>query len=184
MNQTKDITNFFTHVISDNRLHPSHISIYIALFQCWSMKRFQNPFRICRSEVMELGKIRSFGTYHRCIKDLHSAGFIIYSPSFNPYKGSLVEIIDFDESEVSLGKTFLKQELSVEKNLFSEPEFSEVELYFNEKDLPSSQANQFYLFYDSQGWKLRNGKMMKSWHAAARNWISKERSITKTSKRK
>lgn len=53
---------------------------------------------------MGLGKIRSLGTYHRCIKELHLAGFILYSPSYDPYTGSLVEIIDFDEFETSINK--------------------------------------------------------------------------------
>ena len=175
MNQTKDIINFFEHVIKDNRLCPSHISIYVALFQCWSKSGFQNPFRICRSEVMKLGKVKSFGTYHRCIKELHLAGFIVYSPSYDAYKGSLVEIIDFDESEIFANTAFWEQELSVQKeNHFCIPEFYEVELYFKERDLLSIQANKFYSFYDSRNWKLSGGKLMNSWQAAARNWISKE----------
>ncbi|NML70783.1 hypothetical protein HHL23_13400 [Chryseobacterium sp. RP-3-3] len=179
MNQTKDIINFFEHVIKDKRLYPSHISIYVALFQCWSMNRFQSPFRICRAEVMELGKVRSLGTYHRCIKELHLAGFIIYSPSYDSYKGSLVEIIDFEESETSINKAFREQKLSVQKEShFSTPEFYEVELYFNERALPSALAYTFYSFYDSQSWKLSDGKLMNSWQAAARNWISKERKIS------
>ena len=104
MSQTKEIINFFAHVIKDNRLHPSHISIYVALFQCWSMNRLQSPFRIYRGEVMRLGKVKSLGTYHKCIKELHLAGFIMYSPSYDPYIGSLVDIVDFEESGISLHK--------------------------------------------------------------------------------
>ncbi|THV57545.1 hypothetical protein [Chryseobacterium candidae] len=175
MSQTKDIINFFAHVIKDNRLHPSHISIYVALFQCWSMNRFQSPFRVYRGEVMRLGKVKSLGTYHKCIKELHLAGFIMYSPSYDPYIGSLVDIVDFEESGSSVHKAFREQKLSVQKeSLFSAPEFHEVELYFNERDLPSVQAHEFYSFYDSQNWKLSDGKLMNSWQAAARNWISKE----------
>jgi hypothetical protein len=178
MNQTKDIINFFAHVIKDSRLYPSHISLYVALFQCWSMNRFQSPFRICRAEVMGLGKIRSLGTYHKCIKELHLAGFIMYSPSYDPYKGSLVEIIDFDEFETSINKASREQKLSVQKeSLFSTPELYEVEIYFNERDLPSAQAHQFYSLYNSKRWKLSDGKLMNSWQAAARSWISKERKI-------
>lgn len=175
MKQTKDIINFFEHVIKDHRLYPSHISIYVALFQCWSKSRFQNPFRIYRSEVMWLGKIKSFGTYHKCMKELHLAGLIIYSPSYDSYKGSLVEIIDFDKSEIFTNKELYEQKLSVQKEShFSIPEFYEVELYFKERDLLSTQANKFYSFYDSQDWKLNGGKLMNSWKAAARKWISKE----------
>ncbi|MDV3635149.1 hypothetical protein CMU84_08285 [Elizabethkingia anophelis] len=174
MNQNKDIINFFEHVIKDNRLYPSHISIYVALFQCWSKNKYQNPFRICRTEVMKLGKIKSFGTYHRCIKELHLAGFIIYSPSYDPYKGSLVEIIEFEQSETFIDKEFQEQELSVQQeNHFSVPKLFEVELYFNERDQSSAQAHQFYSFYDSQNWKLSGGKLMNCWQSAARSWISR-----------
>ncbi|WP_128572503.1 MULTISPECIES: hypothetical protein [unclassified Chryseobacterium] len=180
MNQTKDIISFFGHVIKDSRMYPSHISIYVALFQCWSMNRFQSPFRIYRGEVMRLGKVKSLGTYHRCIKELHLAGFIMYFPSYDPYKGSLVEIVDFDECETSINKAFPEQKLSVQKKiLFSVPTFYEVELYFNERDLPSAGAHEFYSFYDSQNWKLSEGKLMNSWQAAARNWISKEKKVAK-----
>ncbi|REC60138.1 hypothetical protein DRF65_22575 [Chryseobacterium pennae] len=178
MNQTKDIISFFAHVVKDSRLYPSHISLYVALFQCWSMNRFQSPFRICRTEVMGLGKIKSLGTYHRCIKELHLAGFIMYFPSYDPYKGSLIEIVDFDQPESLINKTFWEQKLSAQKeSLFSVPTFYEVELYFNERDLPSAQAHQFYSLYNSKRWKLRGGKLMNSWQAAARSWISKERKI-------
>ena len=103
------------------------------------------------------------------------AGFIVYSPSYDAYKGSLVEIIDFDESEIFANTAFWEQELSVQKeNHFCIPEFYEVELYFKERDLLSNQANKFYSFYDSRNWKLSGGKLMNSWQAAARNWISKE----------
>ncbi|WP_312903257.1 hypothetical protein, partial [Chryseobacterium taichungense] len=171
-----DIINFFAHVIKDNRLHPSHISIYVALFQCWSMNRFQSPFRISRAEVMQLGKVKSLGTYHKCIRELHLAGFIMYFPSYDPYKGSLIEIVDFDQPESLINKTFWEQELTIQKvSVFSAPKFYEVELYFNERDLPSAQAHEFYSFYDSQNWKLSDGKLMNSWQAAARNWISKEK---------
>ncbi|UCA61743.1 hypothetical protein KB553_09470 [Chryseobacterium rhizoplanae] len=102
------------------------------------------------------------------------AGFIMYSPSYDPYKGSLVEIIEFEQSETFIDKGFQEQELSVQKeNHFSVPKLFEVELYFNERDLPSAEAHQFYSFYDAQNWKLSGGKLMKCWQAAARRWISR-----------
>ena len=43
--------------IEDNRLNPSHISLYLALFQYWNLNRFSNPVSICRGEIMKLSKI-------------------------------------------------------------------------------------------------------------------------------
>lgn len=174
MKQTKNIISFFERVFEDDRLYPSHISLYVSLFQFWSMNRFQNPFRICREEVMNLSKIKSLATYHKCIRELHYAGFIIYSPNYNPYKGSLIEIIDFKNEKIDENKLFKNKKLLQQEEIcFSVPMFYEVELYFSERDLPSTEADQFYFFYQSKNWKLFNKKPMKCWEAAARNWISK-----------
>ena len=99
MNQTKNIIDFFERIIKDDRLLPSHISMYVSLFQLWSVNSFRNPFRINREDVMKVSKIKSLATYHKCIRELHQSGFIVYSPSYNAYRGSLIEMTDFD-SEV------------------------------------------------------------------------------------
>ena len=173
MKQIKNISSFFEWVIEDDRLYPSHISMYVSLFQFWSMNRFQNPFRICRKEVMKLSKIRSFATFHKCIKELHNAGLIIYSPSYNPYTGSLIEIIDFESEVKDKSKFFQNQKvLPKEETCFYVPMIDEVELYFTERGFSPGEANQFYSFYQSINWKLCNKKPMKCWQSAARNWIS------------
>lgn len=180
MKQSKNIISFFERVIEDDRLYPSHISMYVSLFQFWSMNRFQNPFRICREEVMKLSKIKSLATYHKCIRELHCAGFIIYSPSYNSYKGSLIEIIDFENEEKGKNKLFQNQKLlPKEETCFSVPMIDEVKLYFTERDLLPAEADQFYFFYQSINWKLCNKKPMKCWQAAARNWISNYKSRTR-----
>lgn len=180
MKKTRNIIGFFERVIGDNRLHPFHISMYISLFQLWSMNRFQNPFRIYRREVMKLSKISSLATYYKCIKELHCAGFIIYSPSYNSYKGSLIEIFDFENEEIDENKLFQNQKLLQQEEIcFTVPMFNEVELYFKERDFCSVEAHQFYSFYQSKNWKLCNKKSMKCWQAAARNWILKVKKINK-----
>lgn len=94
MNYIKHLTAFFEKVSQDYELNPTHISLYMAFFQSWNYNRFQNPIAICRSEMMRVSKIASFATYHKCIKDLDAKGYIKYEPSYNPFKGSLVHIID------------------------------------------------------------------------------------------
>lgn len=173
MNQTKNIIDFFEHLIKDDRLLPSHISMYVSLFQLWSFNSFRNPFRINREDVMKVSKIKSLATYHKCIRELHQAGFIIYSPSYNAHRGSLIEITDFD-SEAIFDSTLIQEQkaFSGTENCFTAPMFCAVELYFNERDFPSAEASRFYSFYQSRNWLLYNSKLMTSWEAAARNWIS------------
>ena len=172
MNESKNIVIFFERVVKDDRLYPSHISIYFALFQLWSSYHFQNSFRICREEVMKLSKIKSIATYHKCIRDLCDAGFIIYLPSYDPYKGSLIEIKDFESRNVEKNESFSNRKLLlIVDNLFSKPTQYEVELYFTERSVKCQEADEFYCFYQSLNWKLSNDKPMKCWRSAARNWI-------------
>ncbi len=98
MNYIKHLTGFFDKVINDNTLNPTHISLYIALFQFWNCNRFRNPISISRDEVMWISKISSKATYHKCLKNLHALGYIKYEPSYNPYKGSLVHLFNFSEN--------------------------------------------------------------------------------------
>ena len=60
----------FIQFSKNNRLNPTHISLYIALFQVWNKNRFPVEFYFIRDEVMSFSKIGSKTTYHRCIRDL------------------------------------------------------------------------------------------------------------------
>ena len=46
---------------------------------------------------MRLSKIGSANTYTRCLKQLDEWGYIQYLPSYNPLKGSLVNLYNFDK---------------------------------------------------------------------------------------
>src|SRR5690606_32847252 len=97
MNYIKHLTGFFERVVKDKTLNPTHISLYVALIQFWNFNRFKNPISISRDEVMRISKISSKATYHKCLKNLHSLGYIDYQPSFNPFKGSQVFMLNFSE---------------------------------------------------------------------------------------
>jgi hypothetical protein len=97
MNYIKHLTGFFDRIIQDRNLNPTHISLYIALFQFWNVNRFQNPISITRDEVMRISKICSKATYHKCMRELNEKGYIKYEPSFNPFKGSMVILFNFSE---------------------------------------------------------------------------------------
>lgn len=99
MNHIKHITSFFDRTLKDKNINPTHISLYLTLFHFWNINRFQNPINITRGEVMQISKICSTATYHKCIRELNEKGFLTYNPSFNPYKGSRVCIIDFSNNE-------------------------------------------------------------------------------------
>lgn len=228
MNYIRHLTGFFEKIQQDDRLNPTHISLYIALFQFWNLNHFQNPISISRNEMMRLSKISAYGTYHKCIKQLQEFGYIVYLPSFNPFKGSLVHLYNFDEqaiqkmdgesikkqttNEQDLNNSHIKINTGIEQALkpsinninflnkkhsvhekesgFSASEekkvteysyanrevkippiFSEVKLYFEEKDFPLEQAEKFFNHYESNGWLIGGKIKMRNWQAAARNWM-------------
>lgn len=81
----------------DDRLSPYHLSVYNALFMLWNECGFADKLSINRNDVMRLSKIGNQNTYTKVLKQLHDYGYIVYEPSFNPLKGSLVTIIRCDK---------------------------------------------------------------------------------------
>lgn len=104
MNYIKHLTGFFDKVANDRMLNPTHVSLYMSLFQFWNYNRFKNPISISRDEIMRISKISSKATYHKCLKALHSQGYIKYEPSYNPFKGSHVFLFNFSDDLKPLPK--------------------------------------------------------------------------------
>jgi len=92
MNYIKILNAAFEKFFFDDRLNPTHISLYMALFQEWNSSRFADEFYVNRRELMRVAKIGSKSTYHRCVKELDTWGYLFYLPSKNPYKGSMIKM--------------------------------------------------------------------------------------------
>lgn len=92
MNYIKLLNAAFEKFYFDDRLNPTHISLYMALFQEWNSSRFMDEFYVNRRELMRAAKIGSKSTYHRCIVDLDAWQYLSYFPSNNPYKGSKIKM--------------------------------------------------------------------------------------------
>ncbi|WP_435048683.1 hypothetical protein [Formosa sp. S-31] len=98
MNYIKHLNAVFALFAKDGRLNPTHISLYIALFQLWNLYHFPKEFYINRQEVMSLAKIGSKSTYHRSIKALSLWSYLVYHPSKNKFKGSQIMMFKFGTS--------------------------------------------------------------------------------------
>jgi hypothetical protein len=85
-----EILGFFEAIRGDTRIGPIHISLYMAIIQKWNMCNYCNPVRIYRQELMQLAKIYSLTTYHRCIRELNEFGYIHYKPSCSSFRGNLI----------------------------------------------------------------------------------------------
>ena len=135
MNYIKHLSGFFDKVANDKTLNPTHVSLYMSLFQFWNCNRFKNPISISRNEVMRISKISSKATYHKCLKNLHTLGYINYEPSHNPFKGSHVYLFNFSEEL----KPMLKKDRNLSSN--SEPVFGLVKEQVMDKHYTSTETS-------------------------------------------
>jgi hypothetical protein len=204
VNYIKHLNGVFIQFSKDNRLNPTHISLYVALFQIWNNNRFVEEFYINREEVMRFSKIGSKSTYHRCIKDLSYWKYIIYYPSHNPYKGSKikmfkfetstgqVEVHSFPENEtsngqalVSINKHIQTKENNKNINKLDQPKNEkEVVVFFEKEKWPIIEAQKFFNHYQGIGWKVGGKTKIVNWQATAKNWMIKSEEIKTKEKQK
>lgn len=249
MNYIRHLAGFFDRVAKDDRLGPLHVSMYVSLFQFWNASRFKNPISISRSELMRVSKISAKATYHKCIKELNNYGYLRYEPSFNPIRGSLVYLFNFEtgvepleershtkikpsssqveepyinntniinsklakeqaheisidefekysdnssgEFHVTKSKKIVTHENTSSNFDGANPQekkkncakrkredpvplpesFEEVKAFFADQKSTAIEAEKFYNYFQSNGWKVGGRAPMKDWQAAARNWL-------------
>ena len=102
MNYIRHLNTFFTLVRHDNDLTAAHVSLYMAIFQCWNINRFKNPFPIQRTNMMQLSKIGSKNTYHRCMKELHAVGYIKLHVQASKFQPISISVHRLDKLEVKV----------------------------------------------------------------------------------
>jgi hypothetical protein len=87
-----DLAIFYQKIRADERILPSHASLFLALYWQWMGSNFANSIHVYRKELMVMARINSVVTYHKCIRELHAYGYIVYKPTYDYYKGSEVFI--------------------------------------------------------------------------------------------
>lgn len=80
---------------SDHRVGPHHVSVYMALFQEWCINDLKNPFYITPVNLRQVAKVGRT-TYHKCMRELHEYGYILYTPSYSPALKSMVHLVELD----------------------------------------------------------------------------------------
>ena len=197
MNYIKHLNGVFQQFSKDSRLNPTHISLYIGLFQLWNYNRFPEEFYINRAEIMKFSKIGSNTTYHRCIRELSNWKYIIYSPSHNPFKGSKVKLFNFSTSDkqemyldypingqalvsnININKhniNFIKLEAISKEKLILE--------FFKKENWPKLEAEKFYNHYQGIGWKVGGKTKIVDWQATAKSWMLKTEEMKLTQRGK
>ena len=86
-----------------------------------------------------------------------------------------------------LSKTEARTESSSSRRTKSEisipPSIDEVKEFFLESESTSKEAENFFNYFESNGWLVGGKAKMKNWKAAARNWISRSSNFKKTEKK-
>lgn len=86
------VDHFLKRAANDHRLLPSHISLFMAMFYYSPDEEPQSFFKVSRKKLMHFSRIKSVATYHKCIRELVAYGYIIYQPSYDPYRASMVSL--------------------------------------------------------------------------------------------
>jgi hypothetical protein len=70
----------------------------------------------------------------------------------------------------------------ISKADFSPPDIDSIQTFFLEKKSSEIEANKFFNYFQSNGWKVGGKTPMQDWKAAARNWMLNAPTFTKSLK--
>lgn len=191
MNYISHLNKILNLFVKDLNLNPTHISLYMALFREWNSNHFSQEFIVKRKLIMDAAKIGSKTTYHRCINDLHNSRYIIYDPSNNPHKGTVVQMARFSSgtvpkpiqqptpdvlnsepySPVNVPVTIYKHINDKEGRPLNE---HEVIKFFKERGQIPAQGLKFFRHYESNQWMTSKKELIKDWKSLAETWILNE----------
>lgn len=90
--EASQLSHFFNRIQADPRISVTHIGIYAALIRYRQQNGAENSFSVFARQIMQIAKISSSSTYHKCIRELYDYGYIGYEPSFNKTKGSRISL--------------------------------------------------------------------------------------------
>jgi hypothetical protein len=166
---------------NDERIKQGHITLYLAFFQLWNRKFFEDILTINRELIMERAKFKSKTTYHNHLRDLDAWGYIKYYPSYHPARGSKIKMTracpksgttngtqkvqNLDnyvpkpsQNLVSSYKRKTKENLNKQAVIFFNE--NEVLLFFKKNNWPEIEARKFYSFIQSKKWKTDNWQIL------------------------
>ena len=85
----------------DKAVGPYPVSLYAAILMCWQEQGCRDSFRVSRSILMPISGIRSFATYHKCLRVLVQRGYICYTPSHSNRLASEVTLLGNNLLQIS-----------------------------------------------------------------------------------
>ncbi|KAA2238795.1 hypothetical protein F0L74_21510 [Chitinophaga agrisoli] len=83
MNYISHLNAFFQLQRNGSNLAAPEFCLYMALFDQWNTRRFENPFILDSNRLMTASGIQSDNTYRKYLKALQEKGYITYTPGPN-----------------------------------------------------------------------------------------------------
>ena len=127
-----------------------------------------------QKERMRRTKIRSSAGKQGAYKKWQPDGKHDGKPIANDEQNDSIKGKELKEKK---GKEIIKS-ADAPLNKFKPPSLEEVRLFFIEKKSTELEAEKFYNFYESNGWRVGKNKMQK-WKASVANWVFNNRSPEK-----
>jgi len=203
---TFDLSRNFWNFAFDNpeKITPNHSAIYFFAIEHCNRLGGKEKFGFPTMMVCDAIGIKKASTYIKYFNDLIEWGFIgLVEKSSNQYSSN---IICFTNALPKKGKALDKAIMNhrdkqsekqstcrqttkqlnnlttkqLERKEVIPPKLEDVISYFIEKNKPL-EAQKFFDFYESNGWKVGKNKM-KSWKAASSGWISRMNNFNKNQK--
>ncbi len=171
MNYIRHLKWIYSRFLEDERLNPSHVSLYMAIFQEWNSARFPEELYINRQQLMQVSKVRSRSGYHRSIKELdalvddHRDPILEqvaahYYPKYEPV----------DEPYINSNKQKTITNINIKNTTIFKNEIIE---FFKSQKWPLSEGNKFFEHYESEDWRTATGRKIINWKAVAQKWMKR-----------
>lgn len=88
-----------------------------------------------------------------------------------------------DQLSKTEGRTGSSSSRRTKSEISIPPSIDELKEFFLESESTSKEAENFFNYFESNGWLVGGKAKMKNWKAAARNWISRSSNFKKTEKK-
>ncbi|KAA2239879.1 hypothetical protein F0L74_27215 [Chitinophaga agrisoli] len=83
MNYIAHLNAFFQRQRNGDNLAPYEFCLYMAIFDLWNTRRFENPFFLDCQRLMTVSGIHSENTYRKYLRSLRDKGYFKYDPGVN-----------------------------------------------------------------------------------------------------
>lgn len=128
--------------ITDTRINPIHVAVYVAILAEWSKNNFVDNFPVVKYEIMKKAHITRGPTYSKTIKELFDFGYIDYNSFLQTasiIKQVNVKTMSFKDSSIYSFENF-KKALSQKgyENVDLQHYYSKIKQWADEKEPVSS----------------------------------------------